>query len=64
MKVSVKPGSDESVSRRHLRRLFLEWDEKTEGSIEGAGDLIRGIAYTKGYKAVDHWHWTEDSLTA
>jgi hypothetical protein len=53
------------VKLRHdLRRLNLEWDDKTGGSIEGAGDLIRGIAYTKGYKSVDQWRWAEESWTA
>ena len=50
--------------RRDLRRLTLEWDDKTGGSIEGAGDLIRGIAYTKGYKAVYQWRWAEERMTA
>jgi hypothetical protein len=53
------------VKLRHgLRRLTLEWDDKTGGSIEGAGDLIRGIAYTKGYTAIDQSRWAEDSLGA
>ena len=53
------------VKLRHdLRRLTLEWDDKTGGSIEGAGDLIRGIAYTKGYKAVYEWRWARKTLTA
>ena len=53
------------VKLRHdLRRLTLEWDDKTGGSIEGAGDLIRGIAYTKGYKAVNEWRWASKTLNA
>ena len=42
----------------------MEWVDKNGGSIEGAGDLIRGIAYTKGYTAIDQWRWAEDSWTA
>jgi hypothetical protein len=53
------------VKLRHdLRRLNLEWDDKTGGSIEGEADLIRGIAYTKGYKAVNQWRWADDSWMA
>lgn len=50
--------------RHDLRRLTLEWDDKTGGSIEGAGDLVRGIAYTKGYEAINEWRWARKTLAA
>ena len=53
------------VKLRHdLRRLTFEWDDKTGGSIEGAGDLIRGIGYTKGYKVVNESRWAQQRWTA
>jgi len=40
-------------------RLRLEWDNWTEGSVEGPREAIRDIARAQGLSAVDEWRWSD-----
>ena len=45
--------------RKNRHRLKFEWDNWTEGSIEGKPDVLGEIASRHGLKATDEWRWSE-----
>ena len=46
----------------HLRkgrtRLLLEWDNWTEGSLEGPKKAVEAIASQHGYEVSNQWRWS------
>jgi len=45
--------------RKDSKRLNLEWDNWTEGSIEGPRRVIEAIARDAGYSVTYGWRWSE-----
>ena len=45
--------------RRGSQRLEFEWDNWTEGSIEGKPELLGGIASRNGLQVIDECRWSE-----
>jgi hypothetical protein len=45
--------------RKDGHRLLLEWDNWTEGSIEGRRTVIEGIARDFGLEVVHQWRWSD-----
>ncbi|MEM7277739.1 MAG: hypothetical protein AAF385_06395 [Pseudomonadota bacterium] len=44
--------------RRERVRLKFEWDNWTEGSIEGRSQYVRGIAVDHGLEVRRYWTWS------
>jgi hypothetical protein len=40
-------------------RLRLEWDNWTEGSLEGPREVVHAIANAQGLTVVDEWRWSD-----
>lgn len=40
-------------------RLLLEWDNWTEGSVEGPRRVVEAIAAEQGFEVCDQWRWSE-----
>jgi hypothetical protein len=40
-------------------KLNFEWDNWTEGSVEGPANFIKELAATRGLGVTDEWRWTE-----
>jgi hypothetical protein len=47
--------------RRNSSKLTLEWNNREGGNIEGADEVIRNIARTHGFVAVNDRHWAQKS---
>jgi hypothetical protein len=45
--------------RKRLNKLTCEWDNWTEGSIEGRRHIIEDIAARKGLTVTYEWRWSE-----
>lgn len=45
--------------RKDRSKLNLEWDNWTEGSIEGPRSIIESIARDNGYSVTHEWRWSE-----
>lgn len=45
--------------KKNGKRLKFEWDNWTEGSIEGKPDVLEDIARSRGLKVDDEWRWSE-----
>ena len=45
--------------RRGRSRLRFEWDNWTEGSVEGPLPLIEAIAHRHGFTVTHEWRWSE-----
>ena len=45
--------------RKKPHRLKFEWDNWTEGSIEGKPDVLGEIARRHNLKMIDEWRWSE-----
>ncbi|PKL35976.1 MAG: hypothetical protein CVV44_17260 [Spirochaetae bacterium HGW-Spirochaetae-1] len=39
--------------------LTFEWDNWTEGSIEGPHDVIEALGNERGYEVTHEWRWSE-----
>jgi hypothetical protein len=51
--------------KRNSCKLTLEWNNRDGGNIEGADEVIRNIARTHGFVAVNDQRWTQkDSFAA
>ena len=44
--------------RKGLTRITLEWDNWTEGSVEGPRKTIEAIAARHGYAVSGQWRWS------
>ena len=45
--------------RKNGSRLNFEWDNWTEGSVEGPRQIIEDIAKDTGYPVTYEWRWSE-----
>jgi hypothetical protein len=45
--------------RKDGSKLNLEWDNWTEGSVEGPRSIIEAIAKDAGYPVSHEWRWSE-----
>jgi len=50
--------------KRNSSKLTLKWNNKDGGQIEGSEEIIRKIARTHGFVAVNDQHWTQKSSFA
>lgn len=41
-------------------KLNLEWDNWTEGSVEGPANYIKELAVARGLGVTDEWRWSEN----
>lgn len=44
--------------RKRFAKLSLEWDNWTEGSVEGPRKIIEQIANRHGYEVSNQWRWS------
>jgi hypothetical protein len=49
----------EITLRKNKVRLRLEWDNWTEGSIEGPADVVEEIGHEIGFPVARNWRWAE-----
>ena len=58
-------GFDAWIDYRRIKlrkdeiKLNLEWDNWTEGSVEGPRSIIEAIAQDTGYSVSYQWRWSE-----
>ena len=45
--------------RKGGRRLKFEWDNWTEGSVEGKPEVLDEIASRHGLQVINEWRWSE-----